>query len=208
MKNIYDYSFRELDKKFLLIDIPEGFEEIDGFESKDANKILCYGFIDTESGISFEVLSFVKFNAEDKSIKIIGGNNSNRFFFRIGFIENCNAEIVDDVLSDADIKSFKEKIFIIDTGYAVNDDIEKMRAITGLDEFRHKEYPDMIEVTVSKKERKSKKVNVICCAIKDNGLYGRVIGNSLADWGINADDEINFGVVKLDGQLACISIVK
>lgn len=193
--NIKKFNFRMLHHNYVLIVNPEEslintvgreFEMIPG-----DNAILTYGYIDTEAGISFEVLCIGRYT-EDQPIQLREGAPKTSFKIRYDSVsgEVMNLEFNEYFLS------FYKKVKRIDEGYKSNEVAEAFRQIEGVDQFRHPQFPDDLLVYFVKDGLKTEQMWVRLCDMKAGLLAGHLMNEPYSDFGIHQGELVGINCVR------------
>lgn len=108
--------------------------------SSEANAIICYGYVDKASGLTFEVLCFALYIDGDYTIvdenKSVSAKVRAEKFLHSKIIAINNAAIM---------KRFETQIKLIKNTYYSGAQVESIRKISSLDKFRHPFYPDDVK---------------------------------------------------------------
>lgn len=193
LKQIGQTNFRELFNEIVFIKPKEALLNSliknHGDNQTDYNGFLAYGYIDEQAGFTFRILCLAKL--EDKTI------------FRARFIANDHIIIRKGQLNDCyylnlenygvETSDFKEAIEDIYNHYKCeNKQTEEMRNFTFLDEVRHIDYPDDIQIVLYEKDMEPEKVWVKCFSFTKNKLFGKLLNEPYQDFGIHQGDIIRF----------------
>ena len=75
-----EMNFRDIVDKYLYIDTAGVAQNLGSiFEvTEDATGVLCYGYIDAQAGISFEILCCAVYDTAKKTLKLLHGNAAER----------------------------------------------------------------------------------------------------------------------------------
>lgn len=195
---IEDYSFRELNHKFVLIkDVADRFRlynmEFQCLEGD--NSLLTYGYIDHEAGLSFEILCFAK-KDENGSIQLRTGNEKVTFKIRYdGMIGD-----IEIIPYDIGLAEFQSKIDMINEGYKGSDELEIIRKHTPIDRDRDKQFPDDVCAVLFKSDMKPERIWVRTETIVDGKIAGRLINQPFSDaFGLNVGDMVKLVSVPVNG---------
>lgn len=195
---IEDYSFRELNHKFVLIkDVADRFRLYNMvFQCLEGdNSLLTYGYIDHEAGLSFEILCFAK-KDENGSIQLRPGNEKVTFKIRYdGMIGD-----IEIIPYDIRLAEFQSKIDMINDGYKGSDDLEMIRNHTSIDRDRHKQFPDDVCAVLFKSDMKPERIWMRTETIVDGKIVGKLINQSFSDaFGLKVGDMVKLVSVPVNG---------
>ena len=157
-------GFRELDNKFLLVNnIDSQTKRVianAGFRVReDDNAMLVFGYIDTEAGISFELLCAACV-FEDGEVSLEPGSRESSFKFRYNSLPGEAVPFTREAL----LTPYYEKARRIAENYAAPAPVLEIRAMRGLDSSRAPGYPDDILVYFIKE------------GFKREGIWCRTVG--------------------------------
>lgn len=181
-------------------------ERIDAIKIDESiNAILVIPYIDHTAGISFHLLATASlihdsvniFKREDSVMMNIRKDHKvNDLEFE--YLENLN------VNDDFDLDDYTEAMEIADS-YSDNDEIEQLRSIGDLDQFRHEDYPDDVEVLFYKEGLQIEKMWVRYERIIDMPLIeGRLLNQPYQDFGVGAGDAVRFFPYRVDDDIVLI----
>ena len=156
-------------------------------EGKDcgANAVICYGYVDKQAGLTFEVLCLASYIDGDYTIV-----NENKTVSMKVRSETYKDTEVFPIKNAAVLKRFEQRIQIIEEGYYSQDSVESTRKIACIDDFRHPFFPDDVQAILAADGLKSESiwVRLIQYVGTTNGL--EVFTGTL----LNAPFDSNFGV--------------
>lgn len=167
--------------------------------SNDINSILAVPYIDHTAGISFLVLALSHWEnnevditkREDFSVWSIARMDN---FLDSEFEYLKNLKINDDF----ELDYYSDYINQLKS-YDVNDEITALRYIELLDEFRHEQYPDDVEVVFIKEDLQMEKMWVRYEKIIDAPIIeGKLLNQPFQDFGVNAGDKVKIFPYKTD----------
>ncbi|NMD38527.1 MAG: hypothetical protein GYA87_07620 [Christensenellaceae bacterium] len=189
MRILKDIPFREIRggicyipendniKKLPITDYMKGDEK--------ANGIICYGYVDFNAGISFEVLCKAY---KDPSGNITGyeGNKNKSIKLRLANVKDCQVVMLNDIEI---YNAHSSKIDGINDYYKGTKAIEKLRSInySFLDPFRHPEYPDDIQAALG-----TEYLWVRCKLVRDDIFYGTLLNDSIQNPDLRSGEEVMF----------------
>ena len=195
---IEDYSFRELNHKFVLIkDVADRFRlynmEFQCLEGD--NSLLTYGYIDHEAGLSFEILCFAK-KDESGSIQLRPGNEKVTFKIKYdGMLGD-----IEIIPYDIRLAEFQSKIDMINDGYKESEELEMIRKHTPIDRDRDKQFPDDVCAVLFKSDMKPKRIWVRTETVVDGKIVGKLINQPFSDaFGLQVGDMVKLVSVPVNG---------
>ena len=169
---------------------------------EDINSVLAVPYIDHTAGISFLVLATS--TADESSVEIhrpedlfavrIICRKDNVCDSEFEYLKNLNAN------DDFDLDQYKELIDSL-SGYYVNNGVEALRFIDILDDSRHEDFPDDLEVFFVKDGLQLEKMWVRCEDIYEgNIISAKLLNTPFQDFGIAEGDEIRCFPYKPEGS--------
>lgn len=195
-------GFRDIYKQFCVFPITDTVKKVIGdFPGKEAaNCVLTYGYIDTQAGVTMEIIAAGIENAG--RFRFFDGNDKITVKLRIGSVENEDFSIIDD--PDGRLKQrYSEKIEMINDYDA---DVEKSREFTFLDEFRDKYCIDDVPVFLKKEGLEPEGCWVRIIGLGDHYLMGRLLNEPAQDFGYHLGEKIAFFAQEIkDHKVICVS---
>lgn len=192
---IEEFNFRMLHHNYVLIVNPE--ESLIQTVAREFkmepgdNAILTYGYIDSEVGISFEVLCMGRY-IENQPIQLREGAAQTSLKIRYESISG----VIMDLEFNEYFLNFYKKVKMIDDGYKSNGVAEAFRKIEGVDRFRHPQFPDDMLVFFIQDGLQTEQIWVRLCDMKDGLLAGRVLNEPYSDFGIHQGDLVGINCVR------------
>ncbi|WP_036729214.1 DUF2314 domain-containing protein [Peptoniphilus mikwangii] len=183
-------SFREFYHKFVYVDCRKLMDKImpDLIEKEDTGLIL-YGYIDEQSGLSFQPICIAQEGKYGFITRYIGGDIM--YVIHSGNLENnnyCSLNYIN--LDRSNFDEFEKNIIeIYDTR---NLNKEKTREISGLDQFRNKDYPDNFPVVIFNENEKPEQVWVRISKFDNGIMTGTLLNEPFGKFDIKLGDEIKF----------------
>lgn len=176
---------------------------IEGFPRADeANAYLTYGYIDSEKGLSLEVVAAARVN--DDGVEFFDPAKDVRSFIRIDVVAE------DPFGFEADEKGelaerYAEKIAVTKE-YAAEEDIEKTRDMSFLDPSRDEVFVDDVLVYLLKEGNKPEGCWTRIVGLGDHFFIGVLLNEPDQDFGFHEGDRIAFCVQETeDKKVICVS---
>lgn len=194
-------GFRAIYKRFVLLPINESNElAIQDFPEIDkATHIIAYGYIDTEAGLTLEILSGAILN--DSNLRPLPQSTEINSKLRVGDEEEDTEFISLDPLHDEMMDHYGEHIKMLSV-YDADPEVERTRQITDLDPLRYSVFPDDIQVYIFADTENPEAVWVRLTGFGPDYLTGRLLNQPNQSKGLNMGDEMKIQVVKSeDGVL-------
>ena len=200
-KNI---GFRKITGNFWLVSLNNKLRKlVEGYPGVDlANRVLCYGYIDHDAGLSLEVLALSSKDSE--RVHIFEPNSAISSKIRIGAIQDDNISFVEDRNGEFR-KRFAPQISVLDI-YAVEEDIQESRKMEVLDIYRSPEYPDDVLVYLLKEGNKPEACWVRIEGIMNNQIIGTLLNEPKQNFSYHLGEKIAFFIHKDEnGDIALCS---
>ena len=106
-------------------------------EDCGANAVICYGYVDKQAGLTFEVLCLASY--VDGDYTIVSENKEVSMKVRS---ETYKDTEIFTIKNAAIMKRFEQRINIIEENYYSHSGTEEARKLTCIDKYRHPFYPD------------------------------------------------------------------
>lgn len=199
-----DTNFRAVYHRFVVVMLSEVdrkiLERFPGNESADC--ILTIGYIDSEAGLTLEVLATG--NKTGDGFRFNDGANDSRAMIRIGGIGNSEFYVIDD--ADCELRKKHDKKIQNLRIYERDPVVLVIREFEALDESRHEFYPDDILVWLVKKGLQPEGCWVRTKGVDDKGIIGTLLNTPDQDFGCHNGNNVYFHPYKRDdGTYACIA---
>lgn len=201
-------SFREVERQFVIINTPK-YVVLTG-TSKDANSLLCYGYVDRSAGLTYETVAAATYVDGDYSVV----DTAQIISMKIRADSVAKEDII-PISNKALFKQYARIVDNIDEFYYTEPEVEKCRAIKEFDQFRHADFPDDIQVMFFKEGVRPEGIwvrttKLIGC---DNGTFvleGKMLNAPHADFGVTYGDTVVFGtgIVDEQGTRMCIALLQ
>lgn len=220
MKPLKLFNFRDFYKNLIYIEDKQTLEILTkgyGVKAKgDENGLLCYGYMDYDKGMSFNVLSLVNFQGNEIDEE---GNERSKISFNDGPLEkNINHTLrLDDLfnlngdipkLDPDDMLRYVDRAVQINELNLISEELEAVRYQTQLDPFRHFIYGDDLEAYVfDAQNKKLEGLWVRSMALTERGVVGKVITEVSKDFNIKLNDEIALELYQVDGNIRLMKVI-
>ena len=141
-----EMNFRDIVDKYLYIDAAGVAQNLGSiFEvTEDVTGVLCYGYIDEQAGISFEILCCAVHDADKKTLKLLHGNNEQSAKIRLAELLEAQAAVLPSEMPR--LSEFRSKVATVQKTYKADEATEAMRKLTSLDPARIATHPDIVTV--------------------------------------------------------------
>lgn len=201
-------SFREIERQFVILNTPK-YVVLTGTQ-KDANSLLCYGYVDRTAGVTYQTVAAAMYVDGDYSVV----DTAQVISMKIRADSVPKEEII-PIHNKALFKQYAHIVDNIDEFYYTEPEVEKCRAITELDQFRHADFPDDIQVMFVKDGVRPEGIWVRTTKFVggDNGTFvfeGNMLNAPHADFGVTYGDTVVFGtgIVDEQGTRMCIALLQ
>lgn len=201
-------SFREIERQFIILNAPENVK-LTG-SRKEANSLLCYGYVDCSAGLTYQSVA--------TSMYIDGDYSLVDTALTVSFKIRADSVAKDKIIPISNKALFKQYAYIVDNideFYYTEPEVEKCRAIKELDQFRHADFPDDVQVMFIKEGVRPEGIWVRTTKLVgcDNGNFvfeGKMLNAPHADFGVTYGDTVVFGtgIVDEQGTRVCIALLK
>lgn len=201
-------SFREVERQFVILNTPK-YVVLTG-TTKDANSLLCYGYVDHTAGLTYQTVAATMYVDGDYSVV-----DTAQFISMKIRAESVAKEDIIPIRNKALFRQYAHIVDNIDEFYYTDSEVEKCRSIQEIDQFRHVDFPDDIQVMFFKEGARPEGIwvrtsQLIGC---DNGTFvleGKMLNAPHADFGVTYGDTVLFGtgVVDEQGTRLCIALLQ
>lgn len=197
-------GFRALYKQFCTFPLTKTIRNlISSFPGvEEANCVLTYGYIDTEAGLTMEILAAGVEN--NNKFHFFDGKDGSLMKLRIGSVENEDFTIIDD--PDGSLKQrYAEKIEMLDT-YVPNEDVEKSRGFSFLDGSRNKYFIDDVLVYLTRDGMEPEGCWARIIGLGDHFIMGTLLNEPEQNFGYHLGEKIAFFVHETENhKVICVS---
>ena len=203
------FNFRDVEHSLCIAMDPTMSSLLNDGEDCGANAVICYGYVDKQAGLTFEVLCLASYI--DGDYTIVNENKSVSMKVRS---ETYKDTEVFPIKNAAILKRFEQRIQIIEEGYYSQDSVEATRQITCIDEFRHPFFPDDIQAILAADGLKAESiwVRLIQYVGPTNGLevFTGTLLNSPFDsnFSVSYGDEVFVAVAEENNKRICFVVPK
>ena len=183
-------GFRALYHNICAFPIKENYKKIiENFPGHDdANCVLVYGYIDRDAGLSLEILACGKM--EGDKFRFFDGNDTILSKIRIGAAKDDEFYYFED--SDGSLRKRYEKKIEMTQSYDADEEIEKTRGMTFLDESRDESFIDDILVYLMKDGLEPEGCWTRITGLGDHYFMGTLLNEPNQDFGYHYGDTISF----------------
>lgn len=178
-------------------------------EDCGANAVICYGYVDKQAGLTFEVLCLASYIDGDYTIV----NENKTVSMKVRSETYKDTEVI-PIKNAAILKRFEQRIQIIEEGYYSHDSAEEARQITCIDEFRHPFFPDDVQAILAAPNLKPESIWVRLTQYigNTNGLEA-FVGTLLnapfdSNFGVSYGDEVFVAVAEENNNKVCFVVLR
>ncbi len=197
-------GFRAMYRRFCTFPLTDNIRKLIGKfpGAETANCVLAYGYIDTEAGLTMEILATGVEKGEN--FRFFDGDDKVTVKLRIGSVEDVDFSIIDDPNGDLK-KTYADKIGMINV-YDAPEDVEKSRGFTFLDSCRHSYYIDDVLVFLTKEGLEPEGCWTRIIGLGDHFIMGKLLNEPDQNFGRHMGEKIAFFVKRTkDDKIVCCS---
>lgn len=201
-------SFREVERQFVILNTPK-YVVLTGTQ-KDANSLLCYGYVDRTAGVTYQTVAAAMYVDGDYSIV----DTAKFISMKIRAASIPKEEII-PIQNKALFKQYAHIVENIDEFYYTDPEVEKCREIRELDQFRHADFPDDLQVAFIKEGIRPEGIWVRTTKLHGSEgstflLEGTMLNTPYANFGVSAGDSIMIGsgIVDKQGTQVCFALLQ
>lgn len=200
-------NFRDIVDKYLYIDAAGVAQNLGSiFEvTEDVTGVLCYGYIDEQAGISFEILCCAVHDADKKTLKLLHGNDEQSAKIRLAELMEAQAAVLPSEMPR--LSEFQSKVAIVQKAYKADEATEAMRQLTSLDLARLVTHPDIVTVYLVRGD-KAEAVQVLLKEVREVNIIGTLLSKPQAATGLHKGDEISFFLVRNEKGIMCMKVLE
>lgn len=202
-----EMNFRYIVDKYLYIDVAGVAQNLGSiFEvTEDVTGVLCYGYIDAQAGISFEILCCAVHDADKKTLKLLHGNDEQSAKIRLAELMEAQAAVLPSEMPR--LSEFQSKVAIVQKAYKADEATEAMRRLTSLDSARLVTHPDIVTVYLVRGD-KAEAVQVLLKEVCEVNIIGTLLSEPQNAAGLHRGDEISFFLVRNEKGIMCIKVLE
>lgn len=202
-----EMNFRDIVDKYLYIDAADMTQNLGSiFEvTEDATGVLCYGYIDAQAGISFEILCCAVHDAAKKTLKLLHGNDEQLAKIRLAELQEAQAAVLPSEMPR--LSEFKGKVEMVQKAYKADEATEAMRQLTSLDPARLVTHPDIVTVYLVRGDE-SEAAYVLLKEVREVNIIGTLLFEPQAATGLHKSDEISFFLVRNEKGIMCMKVLE
>lgn len=201
-----EMNFRDIVDKYLYIDAAGVAQNLGSiFEvTEDATGVLCYGYIDAQAGISFEILCCAVHDAAKKTLKLLRGNDEQLAKIRLAELLEAQAAVLPSEMPR--LSEFQSKVTMVRKAYKADEATEAMRRLTSLDLARLATHPDTVTVYLVRGDE-AEAAHVLLKEVREVNIIGTLLSEPQAATGLHKGDEISFFLVRNEKGIMCMKVL-
>ena len=202
-----EMNFRDIVDKYLYIDAAGVAQNLGSiFEvTEDATGVLCYGYIDAQAGISFEILCCAVHDAAKKTLKLLRGNDEQLAKIRLAELLEAQAAVLPSEMPR--LSEFQSKVTMVRKAYKADEATEAMRRLTSLDLARLATHPDTVTVYLVRGDE-AEAAHVLLKEVREVNIIGTLLSEPQAATGLHKGDEISFFLVRNEKGIMCMKVLE
>lgn len=203
------FNFRDIEHNLCIAMDPTMSKLLNAGEDCDANAVICYGYVDKQAGLTFEVLCLASYVDGDYTIV----NENKTVSMKVRSETYKDTEVI-PIKNSAIMKRFEQRIRMIEEGYYSHDRVEEARKLTCIDSFRHPFFPDDVQAILAAEGLKPESIWVRLTGYvgNTNGVeaFSGTLLNAPFDSGFNLSygDEVFVAVVNGNDGKICFVVPK
>lgn len=202
-----EMNFRDIAGKYLYIDAAGVAQNLGSiFEvTEDVTGVLCYGYIDAQAGISFEILCCAEYDAAKKTLKLLHGNDEQMAKIRLAELLEAQAAVLPSEMPR--LSEFQSKVAMVQKAYKADKATEAMRKLTSLDPARLATQPDIVTVYLVRGDE-AEAVLVLLKEVREVNIIGTLLSEPETANGLHKGDEISFFLVRNEKGIMCMKVLE
>lgn len=202
-----EMNFRDIVDKYLYIDAAGVAQNLGSiFEvTEDATGVLCYGYIDEQAGISFEILCCAVHDAAKKTLKLLHGNDEQSAKIRLSELLEAQAAVLPSEMPR--LSEFQSKVAMVQKVYEADEATEAMRKLTSLDPARLATHPDIVNVYLVCGDE-AEAAYVLLKEVREVNIIGTLLSEPQKVFGLHKGDEISFFLVRNEKGIMCMKVLE
>lgn len=202
-----EMNFRDIVDKYLYIDAAGVVQNLGSiFEvTEDVTGVLCYGYIDAQAGISFEILCCAVHDAAKKTLKLLHGNDEQSAKIRLAELLEAQVAVLPSEMPR--LSEFQNKVATVQKTYKADEATEAMRKLTSLDPARLATHPDIVTVYLVRGDE-AEAVLVLLKEVREVNIIGTLLSEPQKASGLHKGDEISFFLVRNEKGIMCMKVLE
>lgn len=202
-----EMNFRDIVDKYLYIDAAGVAQNLGSiFEvTEDVTGVLCYGYIDAQAGISFEILCCAVHDATKKTLKLLHGNDEQSAKIRLAELIEAQAAVLPSEMPR--LNEFRSKVATVQKTYKADEATEAMRQLTSLDPARLATHPDIVKVYLVRGDE-AEAAHVLPKEVREVNIIGTLLSEPQKAYGLHKGDEISFFLVRNEKGIMCMKVLE
>lgn len=202
-----EMNFRDIAGKYLYIDAAGVAQNLGSiFEvTEDVTGVLCYGYIDAQAGISFEILCCAEYDAAKKTLKLLHGNDEQMAKIRLSELLEAQATVLPREMPR--LSEFKGKVEMVKQVYKADEATEAMRRLSSLDPARLVTHPDIVTVYLVRGDE-AEAAYVLLKEVREVNIIGTLLSEPQKASGLHKGDEISFFLVRNEKGIMCMKVLE
>lgn len=202
-----EMNFRDIVDKYLYIDAAGVTQNLGSiFEvTEDATGVLCYGYIDAQAGICFEILCCAVYDAAKKTLKLLRGNDEQSAKIRLAELLEAQAAVLPSEMPR--LSEFHNKVATVQKTYKADEATEAMRKLTSLDPARIATHPDIVTVYLVRGDE-AEVAYVLLKEVREVNIIGTLLSEPQNAAGLHKGDEISFFLVHNEKGIMCMKVLE
>ena len=202
-----EMNFRDIVDKYLYIEAARVAQKLGSiFEvTDDVTGLLCYGYIDEQAGISFEILCCAVHDADRKTLKLLHGNDEQLAKIRLTELLEAQATVLPSEMPR--LSEFQSKVAMLQKAYKADEATEAMRKLTSLDPARLTTHPDIVTVYLVLGDE-AEAVFVLLKEVREVNIIGTLLSEPQKASGLHKGDEISFFLVRNEKGIMCMKVLE
>lgn len=202
-----EMNFRDIVDKYLYINAAGVAQNLGSiFEvTEDATGVLCYGYIDAQKGISFEILCCAVYDADKKTLKLLHGNDEQLAKIRLSELLEAQAAVLPSEMPR--LSEFQNKVATVQKTYKADEATEAMRQLTSLDPARLATHPDTVTVYLVRGDE-AEAAYVLLKEVREVNIIGTLLSEPQKASSLHKGDEISFFLVRNEKGIMCMKVLE
>lgn len=202
-----EMNFRDIVDKYLYIEAARLAQNLGSiFEvTDDVTGLLCYGYIDAQAGISFEILCCAVYDADKKTLKLLQGNDEQLAKIRLTELLEAQEAVLPSEMPR--LSEFQRKVAMVQKAYKADEATEAMRKLTSLDPARLATHPDIVTVYLVRGDE-AEASYVLLKEVREVNIIGTLLSEPQKAYGLHKGDEIGFFLVRNEKGIMCMKVLE